>query len=95
MDVDMHEMLRRAQRTNVEDAAKYLEAAKIEVGGFEVGIDLDSDDETFTSQLGGLHPIADMGKEFEQNAATSACRLPPIAFRITNTSMSRHRDWRR
>ena len=24
MDVDMHEMLRRAQRTNVEDAAKYL-----------------------------------------------------------------------
>ena len=27
MDVDMHEMLRRAQRTILEVAAKYLEAA--------------------------------------------------------------------
>ena len=80
MDVDMHEMLRRAQRTNVEDAAKYLEAAKIEVGGFEVGIDLDSDDETFTSQLGGLHPIADMGKEL--GAKRGYIRVPAATNRL-------------
>lgn len=80
MDVDMHEMLRRAQRTNVEDAAKYLEAAKIEVGGFELGIDLDSDDDAFTSQLGALHPIADMGKEL--GATRSYIRVPAATNRL-------------
>ena len=80
MDVHMHEMLRRAQRTNVEDAAKYLEAAKIEVGGFELGIDLDSDDDAFTSQLGALHPIADMGKEL--GATRSYIRVPAATNRL-------------
>ncbi len=36
MDIDMDEMLRRAQRTNKKDAAKYLEAAKIAIGGFNL-----------------------------------------------------------
>lgn len=80
MDVDMHEMLRRAQRTNVEDAAKYLEAAKIEVGGFEVGIDLDADEDAFTSQLGALHPIADMAKEL--GGTRSYIRVPAATNRL-------------
>ncbi|MFK8111038.1 MAG: TIM barrel protein [Rubripirellula sp.] len=63
MDVDMHEMLRRAQRTTVEDASKYLAAATdFSVGGFPLNVDLDSDDEAFTSQVGGLHPVADFAK---------------------------------
>ncbi|MCP4775800.1 MAG: TIM barrel protein [Planctomycetaceae bacterium] len=80
MDVDMHEMLRRAQRTNVEDAAKYLEAAKIEVGGFELGIDLDADEDAFTSQLGGLHPIADMAKQL--GATRGYIRVPAATNRL-------------
>lgn len=80
MDVDMHEMLRRAQRTNVEDAAKYLEAAKIEVGGFELTIDLDSDDDAFTSQLGALHPIADLAKQL--GASRAYIRVPAATNRL-------------
>jgi sugar phosphate isomerase/epimerase len=80
MDVDMHEMLRRAQRTNVEDAAKYLEAAKIEVGGFELGTDLDADEEAFTSELGGLHPIADMAKQL--GATRGYIRVPAATNRL-------------
>lgn len=80
MDVDMHEMLRRAQRTNVEDAAKYLEAAKIEVGGFELGIDLDADEDAFTSQLGGLHPVADMAKQL--GATRGYIRVPAATNRL-------------
>ena len=40
LDVDMHEMLRRAQRTSTEDASKYLHAATdLHIGGFDLGID--------------------------------------------------------
>jgi len=63
MDIDMHEMLRRSQRTNTKDAAKYLEAAKIKIGGFDLGINLDADEDNFTSQVGGLHPLTDLAKE--------------------------------
>lgn len=80
MDVDMHEMLRRAQRTNVEDAAKYLEAAKIEVGGFELGLDLDADEDAFTSEIGGLHPIADMAKQL--GATRGYIRVPAATNRL-------------
>lgn len=80
MDVDMHEMLRRAQRTNVQDAAKYLEAAKIQIGGFDLGINLDADEDAFTSQVGGLHPIADMAKEL--GATRAYVRVPAATDRL-------------
>ena len=80
MDIDMHEMLRRAQRTSTEDAAKYLEAAKIQIGGFDLGIDLDADEDTFTSQVGGLHPVADMAKEL--GASRGFIRVPAATDRL-------------
>ncbi|NND99403.1 MAG: TIM barrel protein [Pirellulaceae bacterium] len=64
MDIDMSEMLRRSQRSSVDDAAKYLRAAEnLEVGGFKVDVDLDADDDAFTSQVGALHPVAEVAAE--------------------------------
>ena len=80
MDVDMHDMLRRSQRTNTKDAAKYLEAAKIKIGGFDLGINLDSDEETFTSQVGGLHPLSDLAKEL--GAKRAYVRVPAATDRL-------------
>lgn len=80
MDVDMREMLRRSQRTNLHDAAKYLEAAKIAIGGFDLGINLDADEEAFTSELGGLHPLADLAKQL--GATRSYVRLPAATDRL-------------
>ena len=70
MDVDMHEMLRRAQRTTNEDATKYLDAAtNLTVGGFDIGVDLDADEDAFISQVGALNPIADMAKQLGAKCA--------------------------
>jgi sugar phosphate isomerase/epimerase len=69
MDVDMSEMLRRSQRTSPEDACKYLRAADIKVGGFPLDIDLDADDATFTSQIGTLHPIAELAGSLDAGCA--------------------------
>ncbi|MEE2936535.1 MAG: TIM barrel protein [Planctomycetota bacterium] len=80
MDVDMHDMLRRSQRTDTEDASKYLRAANILIGGFNLGVDLDSDEETFTSQVGSLHPLADLAKELE--ATRCFIRLPAATDRL-------------
>lgn len=80
MDIDMHEMLRRAQRTTTQDAAKYLEAAKIDIGGFDLGIDLDADEDAFTSQVGGLHPIAELAKEL--GATRGYLRVPAATDRL-------------
>ncbi len=80
MDIDMHEMLRRSQRTDTRDAAKYLEAAKIKIGGFNLGINLDADEDAFNSQVVGLHPIADLAKELE--ASRGYIRVPAATDRL-------------
>lgn len=80
MDVDMHDMLRRSQRTNTKDAAKYLEAAKIKIGGFDLGINLDADEDSFTSQVGGLHPLSDLAKEL--GAKRAYVRVPAATDRL-------------
>ncbi|MCR9208011.1 MAG: sugar phosphate isomerase/epimerase, partial [bacterium] len=54
MDVDMHDMLRRSQRTSFDDASKYLKASEIKIGSFQLAIDLDSDDDTFTAAVAQL-----------------------------------------
>ena len=84
MDVDMPEMLRRNLRSETGDASKYLDAAKkafdIKIGGFALDIDLDSDDDTFTSQVGTLHPLADFAKE--QGAQRAYIKLPAATNRL-------------
>jgi sugar phosphate isomerase/epimerase len=80
MDVDMQEMLRRSRRTNRQDAAKYLEAARIKIGSFDVGIDLDADEESFGKQVAGLHPLADLAKEL--TATRAYVRLPAATDRL-------------
>lgn len=80
MDIDMHEMLRRSQRTDTKDAAKYLEAAKIKIGGFDLGVNLDADEENFVSQVGGLHPLSDLAKQL--GAKRAYLRVPAATDRL-------------
>ncbi|TWU33391.1 TIM barrel protein [Novipirellula artificiosorum] len=80
MDVDMADMLRRSQRTSLEDATKYLRAAEIKIGGFDLGINLDADDEAFTTQVATLHPMADIAKELGTQRAY--VKLPAATDRL-------------
>ncbi|TWU37876.1 Inosose isomerase [Novipirellula aureliae] len=80
MDVDMADMLRRSQRTSLEDATKYLRATEIRIGGFDLNINLDADDETFTAQVATLHPMADIAKELGTKRAY--VKLPAATDRL-------------
>ena len=87
MDIDMYEMLRRSQRTSSDDAAKFLKAAmgeglgKLEqIGCFPLEIDLDADDDAFTSQVGALHPLAELAESLGATRATIV--LPAATDRL-------------
>jgi sugar phosphate isomerase/epimerase len=69
IDVDMGDMVKRSQRTDFDDASKYLRAADILVGGFNVGVNLDADDESFTAQLAALHPMSEVAEKLEAKRA--------------------------
>lgn len=98
MDIDMYELLRRTQRTTADDAGKFLRAAigegmgRLEqLGGFELEIDLDADDDAFTAQVGALHPLADLAAEIGLTRAyiilpTATDRLPYHEYFETQTS---------
>lgn len=80
MDVDMIDMLRRSQRTNVEDATKYVRSAEIKIAGFELEIDLDADDDAFKNRLGALHPVAELAGKLKADCAYVI--VPPATDRL-------------
>ena len=80
LDVDLHDMYRRSLRTSYEDAAKYLAAAEIEIGLFELGMNLDADDAVFATSLAGLHPMIEMGEKLKMTRG--AVWLPSASDRV-------------
>lgn len=72
IDIDMEDLFRRSQRTDVEDATKYVASAAkayeqkekpLDWGMFQIDANLDDDEDTFTAKAGALHPVADLAKE--------------------------------
>lgn len=80
IDVDMTDMVKRTQRTDFEDASKYLRAAEIIIGGFNVDVNLDADDEQFKTQLATVHPLAEVASKLEAKRAFIA--LPAATDRL-------------
>ena len=80
IDVDMSDMVKRSQRTDFDDASKYLRAADIQVGGFNANVDLDADEETFKTQLAALHPMAEVAEKLGAKRAFINC--PPATDRM-------------
>lgn len=81
VDVDLSDMLRRSQRSSVDEAGKYLRATDLLIGGFDLSdIDLDAEDEVFTSQVGSLHPLADFAKQL--GATRAYIYLPAATDRL-------------
>jgi sugar phosphate isomerase/epimerase len=71
IDIDLLDLYRRSQREETSDATKYLTSAQkayehkttpLSWGGFDLGISLDADEDTFKNQVAALNPVADMAK---------------------------------
>ncbi|MEZ6087045.1 MAG: TIM barrel protein [Pirellulaceae bacterium] len=65
LDIDLSDMYRRVQRSDFDHAARFLHAAEVVVSGFDVPINLDADDDSFTAQLAQLHPAAEVASKLK------------------------------
>ena len=89
LEIDMRDLYQRSQRTNVEDATKYLSSAKMAYNqkgaplawtGFMLDVDMDADEDTFTAQVGSLHPIAELAETIGVRRAYAM--IPPATDRL-------------
>ncbi len=84
LDIDLDEMYRRNQRSESGDASKYLDAAKkqfdLNIGGFNIGIHLDGDEDAFVAEVEELTPLAEFAKEL--NVSRAYIALPAATDRL-------------
>ncbi|MEL6897889.1 MAG: TIM barrel protein [Planctomycetota bacterium] len=70
MDIDMFDMQKRAHRSGIEEAAKYIRAVgDCQWTGFNAIVDLVAAEEVFVNQVAQLHPTADLARGWEIQAA--------------------------
>ncbi|MFG0288910.1 MAG: TIM barrel protein [Rhodopirellula sp. JB044] len=80
MDIDMHDMLRRSQRSSFEEASKYLKATDIRIGTFTLALDLDADDDAFSASVATLHPLSEIAQQLQVDRAL--IRVPAATDRL-------------
>ena len=80
IDIDMEDLVKRCQRSSFESASRFLTSSKLKIGGFEAPIDLDSDDETFTTRLAQLNGVAEIARR--ANAKIALVSIPAATDRL-------------
>ncbi len=68
-DIDIGELVKRAESGGIEYAVRYLAAAPVKIGGWQLPIDLDAGDDEFASQLGKLALPLDVASALQANRA--------------------------
>lgn len=76
IDIDMDDLVKRCQRGSFESASRFLVSSKLKIGGFEAPIDLDCDEDTFTTKAAQLNGVAEIAR---RAAATTAMVTVPYA----------------
>lgn len=60
IDIDIKDLVKRCERSEFESAARFLNSSKLRVGGFEIPVDLDSDEDTYAAELAKLANVAEI-----------------------------------
>jgi sugar phosphate isomerase/epimerase len=80
LDIDITDLVKRTKRASFDSAARYLQSAQMQIGGFEIPVDLDSDDASFAKALTELKTIAEVAGKV--NALTGNLRIPAATNRL-------------
>lgn len=80
LDFDAVDLLKRVQRSDFEKASRFLTSSKMRASGFEIPVDLDSDDASFEKALAALPPLAEaVGK---LGGAAGVLKVPASTNRL-------------
>lgn len=80
LDFDAVDLVKRVQRSDFENATRFLVSSKMRATGFEVPVDLDSDDVTFEKSLIGLGTVAEVVGRL--GGAAGVLKLPAATDRL-------------
>ena len=69
IEIDMDDLVMRCGRGSFESASRFLASSKLKIAGFDAPINLDSDDETFTTRLAQLNGVAEIAGRASANTA--------------------------
>lgn len=80
LDIDIVDLVKRTQRSEFDKASRYLLSSKMQVSGFDVPIDLDTDDASFEKSLALLHGTIEIAGKV--GARAGFLRLPAATDRL-------------
>ena len=80
LDIDIVDLVKRTQRSEFDKASRYLLSSKMQVSGFDVPIDLDSDDASFEKALAQLPTSIEIAGKV--GARAGFLRLPAATDRL-------------
>ncbi len=80
IDIDMADLVKRCGRGSFENAARFLVSSKLRIGGFEIPIDLDSDEDSFATAAAQLNGVAEIAQRAE--AMTAILTIPSATNRL-------------
>lgn len=86
MDIDLNEVLKRAQSTSVPQACKYLASAKMQIGGFELPVRWAGEEKEFAADLGQLSLILEIASTLK---ADRCC----VTIRPTSEQLPFHENF--
>ncbi len=76
LEVDIQEVLRRAQTSGPAAACRYLVSAKVKIGSFDLPVDLQADDAKFEADLAKLTLVLEVAKEL----SADRCLVPILPY---------------
>jgi sugar phosphate isomerase/epimerase len=68
LDIDAEDLVKRIQRTDFDRATRFLTSSKMAVSGFEINVDLDSDDADFEKSLLPLPTTVEIAGKLQTRA---------------------------
>lgn len=74
LEIDIHEVVKRAQATSVAQACKYLVSAKVQIGSFELPVRWAGDDAQFKADLAQLPAVLEVAKALSADRCHSVVR---------------------
>lgn len=78
--IDIVDLLNRTQRTSFESASRFLTSSKLQLGGFEIPMDLDADDASYAEALGKLPAASEIAGRV--NATLGVLTIPRATNRL-------------
>ena len=80
IDIDVVDLMKRAERSSLEGATRFITSSKVSIGSFEIPINLDASEEEFAKKLIEISKVAEMASHV--GAQIGVLQIPAATDRL-------------